>query len=122
MANRIVHFELMGPDAQTMRDFYRRMFGWVTQAAPGLDDYYLVDSEEAGIGGAVGKGPSESPTYQTIYVEVDHIDTALAKAEELGATTVVPRTEVPGAVTFALFSDPAGNLVGLVEAAPPPAP
>jgi predicted enzyme related to lactoylglutathione lyase len=28
----------------------------------------------------------------------------------------MPRTEIPEVVTFALFSDPAGNLVGLVEA------
>jgi len=27
----------------------------------------------------------------------------------------MPRTEIPGVVTFGLFNDPAGNLVGLVE-------
>ena len=29
--------------------------------------------------------------------------------------TVVPRTVVPGVVTFALFTDPAGNRLGLAE-------
>jgi predicted enzyme related to lactoylglutathione lyase len=28
---------------------------------------------------------------------------------------VTPRTEIPGVVTFAIFADPAGNTIGLVE-------
>lgn len=32
--------------------------------------------------------------------------------------TIVPTTEIPDMVTFALFADPDGNVVGLVKAAP----
>jgi predicted enzyme related to lactoylglutathione lyase len=33
----------------------------------------------------------------------------------LGGKTIVPPTEIPNVVTFALFSDPDGNMVGLVK-------
>ena len=34
---------------------------------------------------------------------------------DLGGKTVVPETEIPNMVTFALFADPEGNVVGLVK-------
>ncbi len=55
------------------------------------------------------------PNYQALYVEVPDIDAHLAKVEAAGGKTVVPRTVIPATVIFGLFTDPAGNLVGLVE-------
>jgi predicted enzyme related to lactoylglutathione lyase len=50
----------------------------------------------------------------TFYVEVEDPARYLARAEELGGTTVVPPTEVPEfGLTFAFFADPEGHLVGL---------
>lgn len=43
----------------------------------------------------------------------------LLKAESLGGKTVMPRTEIPQMVTFGLFADPEGHLVGVVEEAVP---
>ena len=42
-------------------------------------------------------------------------DDALARVESCGGSVVLPRTVVPGVVTFALFRDPAGNLLGVAE-------
>ena len=39
----------------------------------------------------------------------------LREAEERGGTVVMPVTSIPGMVTFAMFSDPEGNCVGLVS-------
>ena len=50
-----------------------------------------------------------------IYVQVPDLQAALAKAEGMGAKVVMPITEIPGAVTMALFADPDGNVVGLVK-------
>ena len=46
---------------------------------------------------------------------VDDIDEALAKVEANGGSVVLGRTEVPDVDTFALFKDPAGNLLGIAE-------
>jgi len=68
----------------------------------------MVDTEtERGINGAVG--PSEGVSRVSIYVEVDDLQASLDKAVSLGGTVVMPVTEIPGAVTMAMFSDPDGN-------------
>ncbi|MDH3189061.1 MAG: hypothetical protein OEM39_00230, partial [Acidimicrobiia bacterium] len=89
------------------------------QGAEGFDKYYMVDAEDSAIGGAVGQGNENMPNYAVFYVQVEDIEEHLGKINANGGTTVLPRTEIPEVVTFALFSDPAGNMVGLVEAATP---
>lgn len=117
---RVVHFEMMGPDGSAMKSFYETLFGWKTEEVPGFGGYHMVSPEEAGVGGAVGKGMEQMPAYLTIYVQVDSIDDHLAVVEANGGKTLVPRTVIPGTVIMALFSDPAGNMVGLVEPGTPP--
>jgi predicted enzyme related to lactoylglutathione lyase len=121
MAHKIVHWELMGPDGDKLSKFYSDLFDWNPQAYPGFDSYNGVGADEAGLGGAVGQGGESMPSYLTFYVEVASIDEHLAKVATAGGQTVVPRTVIPGMVTFAQFRDIAGNLVGLVESETPPA-
>jgi predicted enzyme related to lactoylglutathione lyase len=120
MGNKIVHWELMGPDGDALKSFYGDLFGWETEAVPGFDAYHMVSAESSGLAGAVGKGNEQMPQYQTMYVEVPDVDKHLAKAEELGGKTAMPRTVIPDVVTFGMFTDPAGNMVGVVEADTPP--
>ena len=49
-----------------------------------------------------------------MYVAVADLQASLDKAESLGGTTVMPATEIPGVVKMARFTDPDGNIVGLV--------
>ena len=119
-SNQIVHWELMGPDAGALNAFYHDMFGWKSEEVPGFGGYSMVAEEDSGLAGAIGAGNEHMPAYQTMYIEVESIDEHLAKAEAGGGTPVMPRTVVPGMVVFAMFRDPAGNLVGLVEEGTPP--
>ena len=48
-----------------------------------------------------------------LYVASEDIDADLRKAESLGGTTVVPKTEIPQVGWFGVFKDPTGNKVGL---------
>lgn len=121
MANKIVHWELMGPDGDSLKSFYSELFGWQTEAVPGFDSYHMVAEDSSGLAGAVGQGNDEMPQYQTMYVQVPDVDKHLAQAEGLGGKTVVPKMVIPGTVTFGLFTDPAGNMVGVVEEETPPA-
>jgi predicted enzyme related to lactoylglutathione lyase len=114
-SHKIVHWELMGPDAAVLNSFYHDMFGWKGEEVPGFGGYTMIPAEDTGVAGAIGAGNEHMPSYQAIYIEVESIDEHLAKAEAMGARTAVPRTVIPGEVTFAIFHDPAGNLVGLVE-------
>lgn len=122
MDHKIVHWELMGPDGNGLKDFYSEAFGWKTEEVPGFGGYHMVDAASSGLAGAVGTGPEEMPNYSMIYIEVDRVDEHLTKVEGLGAKTIMPRTEIPGVVTFGMFADPAGNTVGMVERETPAAP
>ncbi len=111
----IVHFEIMGADGAALKDFYTKLFDWKTEAVEGFNEYHMVDDDGVGIGGAVGQGSEEMPNYLTLYIQVPDIDAHLERVNEGGGKTVMPRTEIPDVVTFALFADPAGNIVGLTE-------
>ena len=120
-SHKIVHWELMGPDAAALNSFYHELFGWKGEEVPGFGGYTMIQADDTGLAGAIGAGNEHMPSYQTMYVEVASIDEHLAKVEAAGGTTTVPRTVVPGMVIFGMFRDPAGNLVGLVEEETPPA-
>ena len=49
------------------------------------------------------------------YVEVNDLQAYLDKAEKLGGKTIMPPTEIPDQVTLAMFTDPEGNVIGLVK-------
>jgi len=117
MANPVVHFEIMGPDAPALQGFYRDLFGWEIQNVPEMN-YGLVNppGEGPGIGGGIGSS-QDGPSFVTVYVQVDDPQAYLDRVEQAGGATVMPVTEIPDMVTFALFRDPQGNIVGLVKAA-----
>jgi hypothetical protein len=60
-----------------------------------------------------GSGPRVS-----VYIEVDDPDAYLKKIEKAGGKTLMPTTQVTPTTTIALFSDPDGNVVGLLKAGP----
>lgn len=113
MGAPIVHFEIMGSDGAALQQFYRDLFEWKIDANNPMD-YGVVDKEEGGIGGGVGASPGGHNAV-IVYAQVDDPQAALDKAESLGAAVVMPVTEIPDIVTFALFSDPQGNVVGIVR-------
>ena len=118
MPNEIVHFEIMGPDGGALADFYRRAFDWDPTPFEGVDDYFGVDG--GSVAGAVGAGSEDLPAYVAMYLSVDSVDDHLDRIEKAGGSTVVPKTVMPGVVTFAMFRDPAGNVMGLAEKETPP--
>ena len=120
MGSAVVHFEVTGPESEPLVKFYGELFGWKMQLVPEMD-YTTVDTQGgSGINGGIGKNQSGA-AWATFYVGVDDLQATLDKAESMGAKTVVPVTDVPGIVTFALFTDPDGLMVGIIRNAPPQA-
>ncbi len=121
MAAPVVHWEIHAMDGKKLQDFYTDLFGWKVDANNPMN-YGLVDtgSTKGAMGGIAQRGEQSPPANLTFYVEVDDLQQYLTKAETLGGRTVMPVTEIPDAVTMALFSDPDGNVIGLVKAVPPP--
>ncbi|MFN8473214.1 MAG: VOC family protein [Anaerolineae bacterium] len=114
MANSISWVEIGGKNPSELKEFYEKVFGWKMQAAPGMD-YHMSgqgDMDHAGL----GIGP-ESPMgpYVTFYIGVDDPQAYLDKAVAAGAHVVAPVTVVPDMVTFALFADPEGHVIGITK-------
>jgi predicted enzyme related to lactoylglutathione lyase len=114
MGNAVVHFEIGGPDDKPLIDFYGQLFGWDLQPFSG-GGYTMIDTRGGGgINGGIGKSQTGEP-WSTFYVGASDLQAVLDKASSLGGSTVLPVTDFGGAVTVAMFNDPDGLLVGLVQ-------
>ncbi|GID29845.1 VOC family protein [Paractinoplanes brasiliensis] len=117
MPNPVVHWEIGGRDLETLQDFYAKAFGWtIRDGGPG---YRMVDRVGGGLGGGLMQAREQAPPYVTIYVQVEDLETALKLIGDLGGTPLVPPTPIDDSMSFALFRDPEGNVVGLLRAATP---
>lgn len=103
----VVFFTIFGPPGSNLQRFYTEVFGW--EIAPDGNATTKVISP---LGATIG--PSEA-AETIVYVGVDDINAALEKVTANGGTIRYPRFQVPGRVILAIFNDPAGNSVGLVE-------
>jgi uncharacterized protein len=108
----VVHFEVYGRNAAALQDFYSKAFGWDIHADNPMN-YGMVHTNADGKG--IEGGVAEGDPRVNFVVEVPDLDATLTQIEKLGGKTVTPVTEIPGVVTFAEFSDPEGNVVGIAK-------
>lgn len=115
MPNPVVHFEIQSKQSEALKSFYGDLFGWHIDSSNPMN-YGIVDthSEGQGIGGGIGDAAS-GVNRVTFYVQVDDLQALLDKAESMGGKTLMPVTAVMPDVVIALFSDPEGNVIGLVK-------
>jgi len=107
-------FDISTPDAPRARRFYQDMFAWPVSV---LDETYaLVGSDGSQPTGGIGQAGPDSPyTGIVVYFQVDNVDTALVRAEQLGGSRTLEPQSVPGRRRMAVFTDPDGNPVGLLS-------
>jgi predicted enzyme related to lactoylglutathione lyase len=120
MGQPVVHFEIIGKDAERLRSYYSQLFGWQIDADNPLG-YGMVSRDEdlsaggIGISGGVGAGPEGYAGHVTFYIAVPDVEAALAKAESLGGSRVMGPETVMEQVEIGLFNDPEGHLIGVVK-------
>jgi uncharacterized protein len=110
----ICHVEIPATDPTSLSSFYAEVFDWQIEAADPTRNAHLFHVQR-GPGGAFVQAGTDTgiPLGQVlIYLFTEDIDATLAKAEELGAQTLTPKTEVPYGWT-AVFADPSGNRIAL---------
>jgi hypothetical protein len=115
MADKVVHFEVIGKDGKKLQEFYSTLFGWKVDANNPMN-YGMVDANEAGIGGGIAAGQDGGTGHVTFYVEVADLGSCLKKAEAQGGKTLQEPMAVPGGPEIAMFADPEGHVIGLVKA------
>ncbi|MDP8239389.1 MAG: VOC family protein [Candidatus Hatepunaea meridiana] len=114
MGNPVVHFEICVKDMEKAHEFYGQLFDWELKK-DAMEDYTIIEvGEGGGIGGGIMKAEEgKFPPYVAFYVSVDDLEASVKKAEELGATIIVPPTPIPNVGRFAMFNDLDGNMIGL---------
>ena len=109
----IVFVDIVGAELPKQAKFYREVFGWESDAAGG----FAVPATTPMRGTLRVEDPKKNPIERVIYLGVPDINATLAAVSAHGGKTVLPRLEVPNVAILALFTDPAGNRMGLVEMA-----
>ena len=110
IVNGIGHFDICGPDAEVLQDYYSKLFGWtIDLKGPG---YALIETPNGSPNGAIVEGQEAT---LTIGIVVADLDRSLASALVNGGSIVMPATD-NGWVRKANIADQAGNRITLIQA------
>jgi predicted enzyme related to lactoylglutathione lyase len=111
----VVWWEISSDEPGRLHEFYANLFGWTVNTDNPIG-YGIVDTNsQRGIRGGIGQDSPPQPRGVTLLIEVDDLQAYLDKVEEMGGKMVLPPTTIPEMVTYALFEDPDGNVIGLVK-------
>jgi predicted enzyme related to lactoylglutathione lyase len=114
--------ELGTNDVDGAQRFYEEVFGWVTTDMGEDFGGYRIFDRPGGTGrghaGLMQLEDTSIPPMWTPYVGVDDTDACYAKAQELGAATIVEPMDVPGVGRFAILKDPQGAVFGIIKGEP----
>jgi predicted enzyme related to lactoylglutathione lyase len=110
--------ELMTTDVAAAKSFYTELLGWSITETPVADaPYHIISIGGREIGGIMAIPPRTAGAFPSwgAYVTVDDVDAIAQKAQELGARTIVPLTDIPDVGRFYKFQDPQGAVLSVLS-------
>ena len=107
MNNPVVRWQLISPDPDASAKFFTQLFGWQVTRDNALG-YREVQAGDGGIHGGVWPAPEGVNPFVQLFVRVDDVDEAIARATELGAKVIVPKAVLPAGDEMAVLLDPQG--------------
>ena len=121
MGNTFVWHECNVPDVAAAKAFYGQVVGWTTQDMPmgEMGTYTMFCNNGIPVGGIMATvgDMAHVPPHWSVYVAVADVDSAAAKAEELGGKIVVPAFDIPTIGRTCLVTDPQGAMFWLFKGA-----
>ena len=117
LSGAVTHFEIYAEDPAKLADFYRGLFGWQVDQAPGAD-YWRIQpgtNSEGAVGGGLTYRPIPGLRSWVHYVNVPSIDEAAAQVEALGGVVLRPKA-VLNSGWYAMAADPEGNIFAIWQA------
>ena len=112
MANSVAKWQILSTNPEESAKFYSSLFGWRIDTKNALGYRELKTSN--GIDGGVWPAPPEAHDFVQLFIEVEDIDAAIAKATSLGGSVLVPKSALPDGDTMAILRDPRGLSFGLM--------
>ncbi len=117
MGHPVRQFQIVTPHPDAVAAFYGALFGWTITRNDALG-YRVVDTaSEEGISGGIWPAPPEAPTFAQLFIEVENVAAAVARATELGATVLIEPQQLPDGDEMALLHDPQGMSFGIYRSA-----
>lgn len=115
--------ELLTEDVDAAKQFYSDLLGWETEDVPMENGTYsIVKVGDEQVGGIMTITPPAKetgvPPYWGIYITVDDVDSAASRAQELGATILVPPTDIPEVGRFSTIRDPQSAVLSIITYTP----
>lgn len=113
---RPIHFDITGKDPKSLVPFYTDIFGWKFEKWDGPMEYWMITTgpdSTPGINGGLGKRQKDSNTVNTLGVK--DVDAVLKQIKGKGGKVESEKAAIPGIGWFAQFSDPEGNVFGLMQ-------
>jgi len=112
--NTLCWNELMTPDIETAREFYKNLFGWNVKVSP---EYTEIDLGTTGIGGMMQITPEMKgmPTAWTPYFAVSDADATVEKIKSNGGQVFMGPHEIPNVGRFAICGDPQGAMFNIIK-------
>lgn len=107
--------ELATSDLEKSKAFYGEVFGWTWGGAPTYAEAQVGGRSIAGVMARPEAMPAEVPDNWLVYFGVDDVDAGTQQAGRLGATVVVPPTDIPGMGRFSTLMDPQGAVFALFQ-------
>ena len=114
MANPLCHFEFLTDDVEKCQRFYNTVFEWSFDSNV-MPDYTVVRTGRDPSGGIMTTPNDVTGPRMTAYFMVADIGATLEKIVAAGGTVLKPEEPIPHIGSFALFSDPDGNVLGLLR-------
>lgn len=120
MSNNIMWLEIASTDIPASAKFYADLFDWPIVTDEQMD-YTMTafEGEETGVGfSPVDDAQGVAPGSVLVYVDVVDVDAAISRAKELGAPILLDKTEIPTVGWMAIFGDPGGNRIAVMQSMP----
>jgi uncharacterized protein len=118
MGAPVVRWQIVSPDADRTAAFYSQAFGWTVRTNNAMGYREVASGSDRGIDGGIWPSAPGQAGFAQLFVEVSDIDQAIAKAVELGASVIVPKSVLPDGDGMAVLLDPTGMSVGICQLAP----
>lgn len=116
---RPIHFEIPSDDIGRARRFYGEAFGWEFSRWGGPMEYWMAKTGPVGTPGIDGGiAPRQPGSALSLTLDVADLGAFSAKVEKTGGTIVVPKMAIAGVGWLVYFSDPDGNVLGMLQADP----
>jgi hypothetical protein len=109
--------ELLTHDETKSLAFYTAIAGFTDKPMDmgPMGTYHVLETNGKGRGGLVKAPMPDAPALWIPYVHVLNADATIAKATKLGANVMVPAMDVPDVGRIAVFMDPQGVPLGILQ-------